>query len=49
MEVVNLFQAWLKKPFDPEGDWLSWVLFLGFVSLVLIGWRRVINKIETTT
>lgn len=47
MDVLALFQNWLKKPFDPEGDALSWVLFLGFVSIVLLAWRKIINKIET--
>lgn len=47
MDILTLLENWLKKPFDPNGDAVNWILFLGFVSLVLFGWHRVINKITT--
>lgn len=45
MNVTELLSGFLKKPFDPNGDAVSWILFLGFASLVLFGWHRVVEKI----
>ena len=35
------------KPFDPNGDAINWVLFLGLLLIAAWGWSRVINKIPT--
>lgn len=43
--VSNLFSTWWKKPFDPNGDAVSWVLFLGFIIVVAIAWSRVLKHI----
>lgn len=45
--ITDVFQRWFAKPFDPAGDAVDWVLFLGFVAVVLYGWHRVINNIAT--
>ena len=36
-----------KRPFNSQGDAVNWILFLGFLLLVIWGWSRVISKITT--
>jgi hypothetical protein len=37
--------GWLAKPFSEDQDAFHWVLFLGFVIIVAIFWRFVLNMI----
>lgn len=43
--ILSLFQNWLNKPFDPEGNAVNWILFLGFVLIIAAGWNKVIRSI----
>lgn len=43
----EIFDRFWKKPFDPNGDAVNWILFLGFLLIVTWGWSRVIGKIVT--
>jgi hypothetical protein len=43
---LDKLQAWLKKPFDPNGDVVDWVLFLGFALIVAFMWSRVLKQIR---
>ncbi len=45
--VWDLFNDWWKRPFDPEGDAVNWILFLGFVIVVAFAWNRVLRQIIT--
>lgn len=37
---------WANKPFDPNGDVVDWVLFLGFALTVAFMWTRVLKQIR---
>jgi len=45
--ITALLNKWWSKPFDPAGDAVDWILFLGFAAVVLFAWQRVIRKIST--
>ena len=45
MGIGNFLSEWWTKPFDPEGDAVNWILFLGFVIIVAIAWTRVLKQI----
>jgi ABC-type multidrug transport system permease subunit len=43
--IIEIFNQWWKKPFDPNGDAVNWILFLGFVLVVAFLWTRILKKI----
>ena len=46
-DITEVFNRFWKKPFDPNGDAVNWILFLGFLMIVALGWSRVISKVTT--
>ncbi len=46
MNVWQLFNDWWQKPFNPNGDAIDWLLFLGLVVAGFVLWQRIIAKIE---
>lgn len=42
---VSETKAWLKRPYDENGDVFDWVLFFGFMVAVSIMWTRVIVRV----
>ncbi len=41
----NAVRAWVKKPFDEDGNVLDWFLFVGFIGLVSWLWSRILVRI----
>jgi hypothetical protein len=39
-------QRWISKPFDPEGDALTWILWLGLIVLGIGFWQFVLLEFE---
>ena len=35
--------AWLKQPFDSEGDALQWGLFVGLLIVLVIIWTQILK------
>lgn len=44
--VVSRIAGWAKSPFSTSMDWVSWILFLGFVIIVCMAWGQVLKHIE---
>jgi hypothetical protein len=38
------FANWWKRPFTADADATSWILFLGFVLVVIFLWTRVLHE-----
>lgn len=38
------FANWWKRPFDASADATSWVLFTGFILVVIYLWTRVLRE-----
>lgn len=45
-DAFKSFRDWAKRPFSEDQDLLHWVLFLGLVIIVSMGWRSVLKTIE---
>jgi hypothetical protein len=46
--LIERIKAWLKKPFNGDMDFTHWVLFLGFVTVIIILWVDVLKYITRT-
>jgi hypothetical protein len=46
-DFASLINRWWAKPFNPNGDVINWILFLGFVIVVTFAWTRVLRQITT--
>lgn len=44
MNIFSGFQTWWKKPFNMEGDVVSWFLFAGLVIIIIFLWTRILKE-----
>lgn len=43
--IVAKFEQWWEQPFDPNGDAVSWALFVLFILIVSFFWTRVLKHV----
>jgi hypothetical protein len=41
---LDALRAWWQRPFNAEADATSWILFTGFVLIVIFLWTRVLHE-----
>lgn len=46
MDFNKSLQNWFNKPFDPNGNVVDWVLFLGLALTIAFFWTRVLKQIR---
>lgn len=44
-DIMHGLKAFYEKPYDQDGDALSWALFLGFTIAITFLWTRVIRAL----
>lgn len=43
---VSAVQAWIAKPFDPEGDVWNWGLFVLLILIACLVWWNVLSYLK---
>ena len=44
--VWQYLEKWWQRPFDPNGDAVNWLLFVGLLLVAAFAWSRVLAHIE---
>lgn len=51
-DFLSRIEKWWAQPFNPQGDVISWALFLGLLIVIAFAWTHVLKiispSIETT-
>jgi hypothetical protein len=42
---MDKFKKWWSQPFTLDGDVTDWVLFTGFILIIIFMWTRVLRDI----
>jgi hypothetical protein len=44
MGLFESFKTWWSKPFNIEGDAISWFFFVGLILILIFLWSRVLKE-----